>query len=73
MLHPPEKTPELFERYLPYALALPIVLYEIVLIVYPIMQGIYGSFQQIELAASSPPTWAIASMMSTPGMIGWPG
>ena len=20
-----------------------------------------------------PPTWAIASMMSTPGMIGWPG
>jgi multiple sugar transport system permease protein len=42
---------------LPYALALPIVLYEIALIVYPIAQGVYGSFQQIELAASSPPTW----------------
>jgi multiple sugar transport system permease protein len=42
---------------LPYALALPIVLYEIVMIVYPIAQGIYGSFQQIELAANSPPTW----------------
>jgi multiple sugar transport system permease protein len=42
---------------LPYALALPIVLYEIVMIVYPIVQGIYGSFQQIELAANSPPTW----------------
>jgi len=38
---------------LPYALALPIVLYEIALIVYPIAQGIYGSFQQIELAAAS--------------------
>ena len=38
-------------RLLPYALALPIVLYEIALIVYPIAQGIYGSFQQIELAA----------------------
>jgi multiple sugar transport system permease protein len=44
-------------RLLPYALALPIVLYEIALIVYPIAQGIYGSFQQIELAANSPPTW----------------
>ena len=42
---------------LPYALALPIILYEIVMIVYPIAQGIYGSFQQIELAANSPPTW----------------
>ena len=42
---------------LPYALALPIVLYEIALIVYPIAQGIYGSFQQIELAANTPPTW----------------
>jgi multiple sugar transport system permease protein len=42
---------------LPYALALPIVLYEIALVVYPIMQGVYGSFQQIELAANSRPTW----------------
>ena len=42
---------------LPYMLALPIVLYELVMIVYPIAQGIYGSFQQIELAANEPPTW----------------
>jgi multiple sugar transport system permease protein len=44
-------------RLLPYLLALPIVLYELVLIVYPIGQGVYGSFQQIELAANEPPTW----------------
>lgn len=44
-------------RLLPYLLALPIVLYELILIVYPIGQGIYGSFQQIELAANEPPTW----------------
>jgi multiple sugar transport system permease protein len=42
---------------LPYALALPIVLYEVALIVFPILQGIYGSFQRIELAANAPPTW----------------
>lgn len=44
-------------RLLPYALALPIVLYEVALIVYPILQGVLGSFQQIELAANIPPTW----------------
>ena len=42
---------------LPYLLALPIIVYELVMIVYPIAQGIYGSFQQIELAANEPPTW----------------
>lgn len=42
---------------LPYALALPIILYEVALIVYPIAQGFYGSFQRIELAANSQPTW----------------
>jgi multiple sugar transport system permease protein len=42
---------------LPYALALPIILYEIAMIVYPIAQGIYGSFQQIELASNTEPTW----------------
>jgi len=42
---------------LPYALALPIVLYEIALIIYPIIQGVLGSFQQIELASKTPPTW----------------
>lgn len=44
-------------RLLPYALALPIVLYEIALIVYPIIQGVLGSFQQIELASNTAPTW----------------
>ena len=42
---------------LPYALALPIVLYEIALIIYPIAQGFIGSFQQIELAANKESTW----------------
>lgn len=42
---------------LPYALALPIVLYELALIIYPIAQGFIGSFQQIELAANSTPKW----------------
>ena len=42
---------------LPYALALPIVLYELALIIYPIAQGFVGSFQQIELAANSQPKW----------------
>jgi multiple sugar transport system permease protein len=42
---------------LPYALALPIILYEIAMIVYPIAQGVYGSFQQIELASNVEPTW----------------
>lgn len=44
-------------RLLPYLLALPIVLYEVGLIIYPIAQGVYGSFQQIQLAASVPPEW----------------
>ena len=44
-------------HWLPYALALPIVLYEIALIVFPIGQGILGSFQRIELAANVVPTW----------------
>jgi multiple sugar transport system permease protein len=44
-------------RLLPYVLVLPIILYEVALIVYPIAQGILGSFQQIELAANRPPRW----------------
>ncbi len=45
-------------RYLlPFALVLPIVLYEGLLIVYPIAQGIYGSFTRIELASKNPPVW----------------
>lgn len=42
---------------LPYALILPIVLYECVMMVYPIAQGVYGSFTRIELASSRPPVW----------------
>jgi multiple sugar transport system permease protein len=42
---------------LPYALVLPIVLYESVMMVYPIVQGIYGSFTRIELASNRPPVW----------------
>jgi multiple sugar transport system permease protein len=44
-------------RWLPYALVIPIILYEVALIVYPIGQGILGSFQQIELASRAAPTW----------------
>ena len=48
---------------LPYALALPTILYEIGMIVYPIAQGVYGSFQQIELASSVEPTMIPISML----------
>ena len=36
---------------LPYLLALPIVIYEGIFIVSPIVQGIYGSFTRLELGA----------------------
>jgi multiple sugar transport system permease protein len=42
---------------LPYALAIPIILYEGVMVVYPIIQGIYGSFTRIELASNRPSVW----------------
>ena len=42
---------------LPYALVLPIILYEGLMLVYPIIQGIYGSFTRIELASNRPSTW----------------
>jgi multiple sugar transport system permease protein len=51
------KAPRRRLHLLPYALALPIVLYEVALIIYPIFQGVLGSFQQIELAANVAPTW----------------
>ena len=44
-------------HWLPYALALPIVLYEGVMIVYPIFQGILSSFQNIVLASGKPIQW----------------
>lgn len=42
---------------LPYLLVLPIILYEGALIIYPIAQGVIGSFTRIELAANRPATW----------------
>jgi multiple sugar transport system permease protein len=42
---------------LPYLIVLPIILYEGLLIVYPIALGIYGSFTRIELASNSPTVW----------------
>ena len=44
-------------QLLPYALVLPILLYEGILIVYPIIRGVIGSFQNIELASNKPPEW----------------
>jgi multiple sugar transport system permease protein len=45
------------QRLLPYALVLPILLFEGAMLVYPILQGIYGSFTRIELASNRPPVW----------------
>lgn len=58
-------------RLLPYLLVLPIILYETALIIYPIAQGVYGSFQQIELAANEPPTWV--GLKNYKRMFGDPG
>src|SRR5436305_1123719 len=44
-------------NWLPYALVTPIVLFECAMIIYPILQGIYGSFTQIELASNKPTKW----------------
>ena len=44
-------------RILPYMLVLPIILFEGALLVYPILQGIYGSFTRIELASNRESTW----------------
>lgn len=58
-------------RLLPYWLVLPILLYEGLLIVYPIAQGIYGSFTRIELASKNPPRWVgwdnYQRMLNDPG------
>ena len=58
-------------HWLAYALVLPIILYEGLLIVYPIAQGIYGSFTRIELASKNPPVWVgwdnYRRMFSDPG------
>ena len=44
-------------HWLPYALVLPILLYEGVMILYPIVQGILGSFQNIVLGINKPVEW----------------
>ncbi|MCX6028360.1 MAG: sugar ABC transporter permease [Chloroflexi bacterium] len=42
---------------LPYLLVLPIILYEGVMMLYPIAQGFWASFSRIELASNRPSTW----------------
>jgi multiple sugar transport system permease protein len=42
---------------LPYALVLPIVAFECIMIVFPILQGVLDSFRNIELASNRPPKW----------------
>ncbi len=42
---------------LPYVLILPVILYECAIIIFPILQGIYGSFTHLELASNVPQTW----------------
>ena len=49
--------PHAARHLLPYVLVLPIILYECAMIVYPIAQGVYGSFQRIELASNKPADW----------------
>ena len=44
-------------RLLPYLLVLPIILFEGVMIVWPIVQGVIGSFTSIELLSNQPPVW----------------
>jgi multiple sugar transport system permease protein len=51
------RTPRSRRHMLPYVLVLPIILYELVLIVYPIFQGFLGSFQNIQLASTQPVKW----------------
>jgi multiple sugar transport system permease protein len=51
------KSPRRRVHWLPYALVLPIVIFECALIIYPILQGIYDSFRKIELATNRPPEW----------------
>ena len=41
----------------PYWLALPVILYVGVLLIYPIGQGIYTSFTRTELLSGTPPVW----------------
>lgn len=53
---PPARTRKRI-HWLPYALVLPIILYEGALVVYPIIQGVLGSFTRIELASKNPPVW----------------
>lgn len=42
---------------LPYLLALPIILYEGLMVVLPILQGVYASFTNLELASTRPVEW----------------
>lgn len=42
---------------LPYLLALPIIAYEGMMVVAPILQGVYASFTSLELASTKPAVW----------------
>lgn len=44
-------------QLLPFLLVIPILLYEGVMILYPIAQGVYGSFTNIVLASNQPQKW----------------
>ena len=44
-------------HWLPYALILPIVAFECIMIVFPILQGVLDSFRNIELASNRQPKW----------------
>jgi multiple sugar transport system permease protein len=51
------KRPRRRTQLLPYMLVLPIILFELVMMIYPIIQGFIGSFQRIELASNVPNSW----------------
>jgi multiple sugar transport system permease protein len=55
--HVATRTPRRRLNWLPYALVLPIVVFESVMIVYPILQGVVDSFRNIELASNKPVKW----------------
>ena len=44
-------------NWLPYALVAPVIIFEGVMIIYPILQGVLDSFRNIELASNRPPEW----------------
>ncbi len=68
---PTPASPPRRPHLLPYLLILPIVLYEGLMVVYPIAQGFYASFTRIELASNRPAEWVgwanYQRMLADPG------